>query len=43
MEERSVQGRNQKPDALETMEGAGEASSLLVALGVAEEGDRRVL
>lgn len=27
MEERSVQGRNQKPVALETMEGAREASS----------------
>lgn len=39
----SIQGRNQKPIALRTMEGAGVASSLLVALGVAAEGDRRVL
>lgn len=33
----SIQGRNQKPIALRTMGGAGVASSLLVALGVAAE------
>lgn len=39
----STQGRNQKPMALRTTGGAGVASSLLVALGVAVGGDRRVL
>ena len=33
----SIQGHNQKPIALRTLGGAGVASSLLVALGVAVE------
>lgn len=39
----STQGHNQKPIALRTTGGAGVASSLLVTLGVAVGGDRRVL
>lgn len=39
----TIQGRNQKPITLKTTEGAGVASSLLVALRVAVGGDRRVL